>query len=247
MRPAAPARRSVPMKSFTLLLLLSCLPGLSQEEKKERTCRLLFLERPQDAPAEGQLFDGTSSHKVSLSGMNFSEVVKLPDGDLVLGMTADPVATPEEFPKGAPTVTIPAQITDLYLIVASDPENKVLPIRMLPLDVGGQKLKAGETLWINLTGHSIKAMLGQEPLTVPPRGKVVGRPPLAASGYYKAAFLYQPDAQGEFLPIMRKSWWFDGKSKNLGFIIASGGRLPSIFTFRDYRDAEEPKKPGSPE
>lgn len=236
------------MKSFPLLLLLllSCLSGLSKEEKKDRTCRLLFLERPQDAPAEAQLFDGTSSHKVSLSGMNFSEVVKLPEGDLVLGMTAGPVAKLEDFPKGAPTVKIPAKISDLYLIVASDPENKVFPVRMLPLDVGGQKIKAGETLWINLTAHAIKGMLGNEPLTVPPGGKVVGKAPLAANGYYKAAFLYQPDAKGELLPIMRKSWWFDGQSKNLGFIVASGGRLPSIFTFRDYRDVEEPKKAQTP-
>ena len=28
------------------------------------------------------------------------------------------------------------------------------------------------------------------------------------------------------------------KSKNLGFIIQSGGRLPKIFTFRDHRDPE---------
>jgi hypothetical protein len=235
------------MKYIPLLLLISCLPALSQEGKKERTCRLLFLERQQDAPAEGQLFDGTVSHKVELSGMNFSEVVKLPDGDLVLGMTANPVATPKDFPKGAPTVNIPAQIGDLYLLVASDPENKVFPIRMLPLDVSGQKLKAGETLWINLTAHTIMGRLDKELLTIPPSGKVVGKAPLAASGYYKAAFLYQPGAKGEFLPVMQKSWWFDAKSKNLGFIIESGGRLPSIFTFRDYRDAEEPKKPESTE
>jgi hypothetical protein len=230
-----------------LVLLLSSLPSLSQEGKAERTCRVIYLQRPADAPEKAHLFDGALSHEVQLSGMNFSEVVKLPEGDLVLGMTADPVAAPEDFPTGAPTVKIPAQIIDLYLIVGSDPENKVFPVRMLPLDVGGQKLKAGETLWINLTAHSIKGMLGKEPLAIAPSGRVVGKSPLAASGYYKAAFLYQPDSKGDFLPVMKKTWWFDANSKNLGFVIDSGGRLPRIFTFRDHRTPEAKETAGNPE
>jgi hypothetical protein len=232
------------MKSLAfLVLLLSSLPALSQEGKKERTCRVIFLQRADDSPDKAHLFDGAVSHEVTLSGMNFSEVVKLPEGDLVLSMTAGPVATPEDFPKGAPTVKIPAHISDLYLIVASDPENNVFPIKMLPLDVGGQKLKPGETLWINFTTHPIKGMLGTELLAIPAGGRVVGKAPLTASGYYKAAFLYQPDGLGEFLPVMLKSWWFDAGSRNLGFVIDSGGRLPRIFTFRDHRAPPEKEKP----
>lgn len=236
------------MKCLVLLsLLLPCLPALSQERKTERTCRVIFIERAITDPDKAQLFDGAVSHEVSLSGMNFSEVVKLPEGDLVLGMTADPVAAPEDFPGGAPSVKIPADIRDLYLIVGSDPGNKVFPVRLLPLDAGGQKLKTGETLWINLTKHSIKGLLGKEALSIPAGGRVVGKAPLAISGYYKAAFLYQPDSKGEYVPVLRKSWWFDASSKNLGFIINSGGRLPRIFTFRDSRTPEAKETGVNPE
>jgi hypothetical protein len=219
-------------------LMLTCLPCVSKEDKPERSCRIIYLEKPADAPEEAHLFDGTASHKVALSSMNFSEVVMLPEGPLTLGLTPHPVSSPDDFPSGAPTAKIPATITDLYLVVVSDPENEVFPVRMLPLDVGAGKLKAGQTLWINLTNHTIAGKLGNETLTLPAGERVVGKAPLASSGYYKVRFLYQPDGQSEFMPVMQKSWWFDANSKNLGFIIQSGGRLPKIFTFRDHRDLD---------
>jgi hypothetical protein len=82
---------------------------------------------------------------------------------------------------------------------------------------------------------------------LPSGGKVVGNAPLAASGCYKAQFLHQPEDRKEFMPVMQKSWWFDAKCKNLGFIIQSGGRLPGIFTFRDLRDPEGRPSDGDPE
>ena len=120
---------------IAITLCLTCLPCFSKEAKPARSCRIIYLERPADAPTEAHLFDGAISHKVSLSGMNFSEVIMLPEGALTLGMTPNPVPAPENFPSGAPTVKVPANITDLYLVLGTDPENKVLPIRMLPLDV----------------------------------------------------------------------------------------------------------------
>jgi hypothetical protein len=216
-----------------ITLALSCLSCFSEDSEKERTCRIIFLDPPRDAIREVQLFDGVASRKIRLHSKNLSEVIKLPGGDLVLGMTPDPVLNSEDFPKGAPTVKIPAKVTDFYLIVVSDPENKILPLRMLPVDVADKKPKLGQTLWINLTPHAIKGELGKESLTVPPESRVIGEAPLPASGYYKAEFQYQANGEGEFLQVMRKSWWFDAKSKNLGFIISSGRILPRIFTLRD--------------
>ena len=230
------------------LTFLSLLPSSAQtkEQSKEKSCRVIYLQRPQDAPTGAYLFDGAVSHKVELPGMNFSEVVNLPAGDITLGMTPGPVDAPENFPKGAPMVKVPAHVMDLYLIVGSDPTNAVLPIRMLALDVSTGKLKPGETIWVNLTGHRIAAKLGDESLDVPPGGRAVGKAPLKASGYYNARFAYQPRDGKELLPIMSKSWWHDAKSKHLGFIIESGGRLPRIFVFRDFRDEPivEPKEGG---
>lgn len=226
-----------------LFLAFSCMPCPAQgkEKQKERTCRVIFLGRTSESPEKAYLFDGSISHEVALSDMDFSDVVKLPGGRLVLGMTPDPVAAPEEFPADAPVLTIPEGLTDFYLIVVSDPSNKVLPIRMQAVDAGTD-LEPGQTLWINLTTHAIAGKLGNENLEIPAGGKIIGKAPLASSGYYRVIFAYQPESGGEFQPVMRKSWWFDATSKNLGFIVNSGGRLPKIFTFRDHRVPESREK-----
>jgi len=224
------------MKSLVFLaLVFSLLPCFSKGRENARTCRIIFLDRPRNAPESVELFDGISSRKVPLSDMNFSDVITLPSGDLKLGLTQHPVSNTGEIPAGAPTVKIPAKTTDFFLILVSDPENEILPIRMLPVDASDEHPKPGQTLWINLSKHNIKGNLGNGSITIAPEERVIGDAPLPASGYFRAEFQYQPKCEGEFLPVMKKSWWFDAKSKSLGFIIDSGGRLPRIFTFRDHR------------
>lgn len=218
-------------------IVLSSMPCFSQvkAKEKERTCRVVFLQRPNGAPETAHIFDGATSHEVRLSTRNLSRVIKLPGGEggLLLGMTPDAVLDPENFPKDAPTVKIPARITDFYLVVISDLKNKILPVKMLLVDASDGSLRTGQTQWINFTTYRIKAKLGKEPLMVPAKSKVVSGAPLRNSGYYKASFLYQPNSKSKFLPVMNKSWWFDATSKNLGFIINTGNKLPKIFMFRD--------------
>lgn len=230
-------------------LLIACLffttlPASSQEVEKKRTCRILYVERPGDAPTEAYLFDGVQSHKVLLPSLNFSRVIELPKGDITVGLIPYGIDDPEAFPDGAPTVKIPEQQTDLYLLLSSDPKNKVLPVRIKAININNKNLKPGHTLWINLSKHKIAAKLGKENVMIPPMKITISPPPLTTSGYFLAHFLYQPDSKGKFLPIMKKSWWFDATSKNLGLIIDSSGRLPKIFTLRDRRapDTEEKSK-----
>lgn len=61
---------------------------------------------------------------------------------------------------------------------------------------------------------------------------------MAKSSYFLAQFAYKEVTDTEYSPIMKKSWWHDEFSKNLGFVIDTGDRLPKIFTFRDRRAAE---------
>ena len=225
-------------------IALSVLPCFSQVKDKkipDRNCRIIFLQRPKGAPESTHLFDGEVSREIRFSTMNLSAVIKVPGGDLVLGMTPDAVLGLENFPKGAPTVKIPAKVTDCYLVVVSDPQNKILPVRILLVDSSDGQLKAGQTLWINFTNQNIVGKLGKETLKIPAKSKVVGDAPLRKSGYYLASFLYQPNKESKFQPVMKKSWWHDATSKHLGFITSTGGKLPKIFTLRD-RPAPKPVK-----
>lgn len=223
-----------------------CLPLVAQQEEAEniRYCRVLFLGKPKNGPDYAYIFDGIdTSHKVALSGVNFSRVVELPPGPLSIGLSPEEVNLPEEFPDGAPTLKIPAGINDLYLLLVSDPDNKVLPVKVRSLNVDDSKLKVGETLWINLSPHNVAAKFGEKQIMLPAKKQTVSPPPLESSGYYSAKFIYQKNGEGRFWPVMKKSWWFDASSKKLGFIVDTGGRLPKIFSLRDSRPPQtDPNK-----
>jgi hypothetical protein len=97
-----------------ITLALSCLPCFSEGSAKQRICRIIFLDPPRDALKEVQLFDGLASRKIKLPSKNLSGLIKLPEGDLVMGMTLNPVLNPENFPKGAPTAHIPHLTSVLF-------------------------------------------------------------------------------------------------------------------------------------
>ena len=113
------------MKHLLLvLLLLPIFPANAQEKEKKRTCRILYVQRPDDAPTEAYLFDGKQSHKVLLPSLNFSEVIELPTGDITVGLNSDSVDAAEAFPEGAPTAKIPEQMNDLYLLLYKIPPTR---------------------------------------------------------------------------------------------------------------------------
>lgn len=110
------------------------------------------------------------------------------------------------------------------------------------------KLKPGETLWFNSTEHRIAAKLGSHEMTVEPKGRTVSKDPVPTSSYYTSEITFQANGIGAFAPITEQNWWHDAKSRHLGFIVNSGGKLPKIYFFRDFRDPEplEEEKPTIP-
>lgn len=226
------------ISSAIAILTAGLLMSVTTLHAKPRSCRLVFPERPEGAPKIAYLFDGSKSQSVSLPSMNLSEVIELPSGDLAIAMLTSAISDPELLPPQAPVLKIPEGVMEFYIIITPDPENKVLPIKMNLVDTGGGKLKPGETLWYNFTGHRIVAKLGSAKMTVDPQGRTISKDPVPASGYYVAQFAYQADGKGEFAPITEQSWWHDSKSRHLGFMYNSGGKLPKIYFFRDFRDPE---------
>ena len=68
----------------------------------ERTCRVLYLGAPKDAPQTLQLFDGKGSQEIKLPRMNLSPVYKLPSGAITLRLLEKAPGKPEDIPVGAP-------------------------------------------------------------------------------------------------------------------------------------------------
>lgn len=221
--------------SILAAFFLALTAGAQPSER--RNCRVVFPERPNDAPKTAFLFDGKKSRAITLPSMNFSEVIGLPPGELTILLTAAEIKDPENLPLGAPKLRIAEGIRDFYILIIPDPKNQLIPIEMKLVDAG-RRLKPGETLWFNLTDHSIAAKLGQAKMTVAPKGLTVSQNPVAQSGYYRAELAYQPNGQGNYQRITEQNWWHDSQSKHLGFIVSTGGKLPKIYYYRDFRAPE---------
>ncbi len=227
---------------FSFLIIVSVI-GLtysaSAQTKKEptigRTCRIVFPERPNHSPKFAYLFDGTKSQRVHLPSMNFSPVIKLPAGELTILLTPNEITDLENPPLGGPMLKISEDIKEFYILMVPDPSNSTLPLRMKMVNVSGGKLKLGETLWFNTTDHHIVANLGKSKLSVKPKSQTVSKSPVSKSGYYRAELGYQRLAKGQFKKITEQHWWHDTKSRHVGFIVNTGGRLPKIYYYRDFR------------
>lgn len=216
-------------------------------QAQSRMCRIVFPERPQESPKMAYLFDGSGSQSVSLPSMNLSEVIELPNGELTIALTPGAISDPEALPPNAPVLRIPEKLKDFYIIITPDPENDAFPVKMNIANTENRKLAAGETLWYNLTPHRIIAKLGSAKMSVDPGGRTISKDPVPASGYYNAEFAFQAAGKGPYAPIGEQSWWHDAKSRHLGFMVNTGGKLPKIYYYRDFRDPEADKNPVPPE
>lgn len=230
------------LRAFAILsTLLAVIAG--RIEAKPRTCRIVFPERPKDAPHRAVLYDGSRNHAVTLPSMNFSEVIELPDGEVTIALTPREIKEPEELAPTAPRLKIPGTVKDFYIILLSDPDNKEMPVNMNLVDAGAGKLNQGETLWYNSTDHRILATLGNARISLAPKENSISKAPAPASGYYDALFTYEADGKGPPVPITEQRWWHDPGCRHLGFVANSGGKLPKIYLYRDFREPEPADKP----
>ena len=204
-------------------------------ERNTRTCRIIFPERSHDAPKVAYLYDGKENHKIRLPSANFSKVIELPAGELIILMSPTEITDPTILPLATTQLKVEESVQDLYILVSSDPANTELPLKFRLINVNDEKICIGDTLWINSTEHQISAKLGEQDVAVSPKSETVSKSPVSTSGYYKAEFRYQPNAKGDFHKVTEQQWWHDMNSKHLGVIINSGGRLPKVYYYRDFR------------
>lgn len=229
------------MRLLLIWILASLIPAMAEPTKK-RTCRIVFPERAGGAPKVAYLFDGKECRFVTLPSMNFSEVLDLPSGELTLLMTRDKIIDTENLPHGAPKLRLAENVGgDFYILITPDPSNPLLPVQMNMVDFGNGKFKPGETLWFNRTDHQIVAKLGESKLSVSPHSLAISKSPTSANGYYRAEFAYQANAQGDYRRITEQQWWHDAGSRHVGFIVNTGGILPRIYFFCDFRDVDAAK------
>lgn len=229
------------MRIFLLFLLL---PGwLLASPAAERTCRILFLDAPDEAPEKLFLFDGVQSQQVDLPRMNLSRIYKLPPGATQLCLLASPVTDPAAVPAGAPRVDIPESADGIYLILAHDPANPVAPVRMQVVDASSARLRSGQMRWFNLTPHAIGGIVGSEKLSMASRSQVTLQAPANGNADYDVRLAYRISGEEQYRPICETKWRHDPRSRFIVFVIGDHANCsPRVMAFPDYRAAPAEKQ-----
>lgn len=217
-------------------LLAVPLPATAQEDEKPRTCRILFLSAPADAPKSLYLYDGLKSIEVDLPRMNLSKVHTLPSGPLTLTLLNQAVDDPASVPAEAPSVEVAAGLSDIYLLVTSDPSNPVVPVSLAVVDANHDRIGKGEMLWINQTDKNIEGNIGSRKLRMYPRDAMAIKAPARGRENYPVEIYYTIPGEKEVYPLCETVWRHDPRSRNLVFIIEDQKRkAPRILSFNDFR------------
>ncbi len=222
-----------------ILFFLLFVPILSAQERGH-TCRTLFLNGPQQAHGDYYLFDGIRSQKIELPRLSLSPVYDIRAGNAKLWLLTSPVQKPDEIPEGAPSVVVPAGTFDFYLIIARDPTNTVLPLRMQLVNANQDRIGRGEMLWINLTRKSIAGKIGKQDLKLPPTKSVLVKEPAQAPGDYPVELYFRVPDDERTHPLIESRWNHDPRSRSIVFVFDEGKRrAPRISSFTDFRMPKE--------
>ncbi len=222
------------------LLVTSSL--VSAQSAGKRTCRILYLGGSEAAPESLFLHDGVNAQEVELPRMNLSPVYQLPPGPRTLRMLATAPATPEVISPDAPSIQVPEAVSDIYLLVSSDPSNKITPVKMQIVDVDPSKFKKGQILWFNLSPNRVGGEVGSENLAMEPNSKNMMNPPAAKREDYNVKLAFRIEGKPDLYPLCETKWLHHPDSRSVFFIVAQqGSRTPRVLGFRDYRAPVEEK------
>jgi hypothetical protein len=219
-----------------LLCLLSI--GATAHAKTARTCRILFLGAPEGAPEKLHLFDGTTSQEVELPQMNLSPVYPLAAGSLVLRLLPAAPAKPADVSPEAPKATLAETVIDCYLLVSSDPANKIAPVKVQVIDADPAKFTNGQMLWFNLTPNAIGGQVGSEQLAMAANSRKIIDPPAPGNDDYNVNLSFRMPGNERLYPLCETKWQHDTRSRTVVFVVAQQGtRTPRVLGFPDYREA----------
>ena len=230
------------MRAALFLLILSL--AATAAEKSARTCRILFIAAPESALKTLYLFDGKTAQEVELTRMGFSPIYKVSPEAVSLALLPTAPPTPATgaasvIPAGAPVAGIAASIRDFYLIVFSDPANRVAPVKMQVVDADTANFKPGQMLWFNLTQNKVGGIVGTRKLAINPNSRLILEEPASRLEEYHVNIRFVAPGKERPEPLCETNWFHDPRSRSVLFILQpQGSNVPRIQGFPDFRDAD---------
>jgi hypothetical protein len=233
------------MRRYASLCLFSFLILLTEASAATapRTCRILFLGATKEAPETLVLHDGIGSQKVELPRMNLSPIYQVPGGPLVLRLLDKEPAKPEEIPAEAPKVALAEGTGDFYLLVSTDPKNKLIPVAMQVINADQASFRKGQSLWFNLTPHRVGGKLGIEKFVLDPNSRKISAAPVQGAENYPVELYYQIAGDNRLWPLCETQWQHNPAGRTVVFVLnEAGSKVPRILGFPDFRAEEEKKQ-----
>ena len=226
----------------TLVSLIICSTSFAAEPppKAGRTCRILFLAAPENAPKTIYLNDGITTQPVELPSLNLSNVYKLASGDVALRLTPTMPTEEHPIPAGAPLVAVPDAVTDCYLLVSSDPKNLVTPLKCQIVNANPEGFRSGQMMWLNLTPYQVGGQLGSRTLNLKPNSQSIVDSPKTGAGSYPVKIGYNPGKEQKSALIVSTEWPHNPIGRNVVFVMMlPNSKIPRIKGFSDYREPQK--------
>lgn len=224
------------MRYLLLLVLLFPLIAPVQGQSAKRTCRIVFLNPPANAPKKLYLFDGATSQEVELPKMNFSDVYVVASGDVTLRLLTAPVSKVEEVPAGAPIGKVAAGIEDFYVIASTDPKNQVVPVQLQIIDASAQKFRRGQMMWYNLTANPVGGKLGSQTLALKGQSRAITDAPTSGKEPYDVSLSYTLPNDKRLYPVCETKWVHDPDTRTVVFLFGgANGGVVDLIGFKDFR------------
>lgn len=201
---------------------------------QERSLRAVFFKRQPDMQATAVLYQQATSVEVNLPSMNLSEPVTIPAGDQVFTILPQAPQAGVPIPPGAPQIKVPAAWQQVLLLFFPDPNNKVFPVRVLPVDGSLDKFKPGELLCYNLSTAQVAGLLGEAKFRIDSGKSAILKPSRTEAGDYPVAIDCLLPGETHSRPLCRTTWLHDTHIRQLLFIVNANDRpAPHIWSISE--------------
>ncbi|MFD2276872.1 hypothetical protein ACFSQZ_10355 [Rubritalea spongiae] len=211
------------------LLVFVCVAVSAQLEAKVQV-KFFFHKPPESAPTEVSVFSQGSSKitTVGLPDKQFSETYTFKEGGRVLYFAPRDVNFPlkPELLAKLPQVKLKKTDKFLALIVFSDPDNKLLPIRVEKISANSEVFGNGDFLFANFSNVSIKGSLKREEFVLKPKSSVLVEKPgeHLESIQLKLDKLVEVNGEKKMAKFARNIWRSNHKTRYVTFIDERGVR-----------------------
>jgi hypothetical protein len=232
------------MKKFLVLLALGCVAFVDAADtpgSSSRTCRLIYMQAPVDAPEKVVLVVGKDTTEVDLPRLSISSArAKLPAGLVRVYAAAKAPTKAEPLPPETPFVDIPETMNDVLVVLLPNGQPGPLSFIMLPVEFSKTRAPEGSSIWFNLSDRIIYSKIGDGVLTINPKTSALE---IHKGGvdepYYVSIDASPVPPEVENVPIYRGYSSNQARTRHLLFVVPDPTRIvPRILSISDRLDPE---------